>query len=188
MGYKLIVLEGLDRCGKTTVTNILAEKLHPSIVVRFPDRSTETGQLLDKFLKKQIYFSDHVTHLLYSANRYENEGQIRELLKTSHVICDRYWLSGTVYSVAKGLDINWCKNTDKFLPQPDATFFIDLPVEITSQRMKFGTEAHDKVEFQRRVYEIYKSPEIRDELQVIDGMQEPEKIAADILKWLDLLM
>lgn len=185
MGFKLVVLEGLDRCGKTTVSSILQKRLQPCTVIRFPNRATETGKLLDKFLMKQACFSSHTTHLLYSANRYEEEARIRNLLKSTHVICDRYWLSGAVYSTAKGLDFEWCKSTDKFLPMPDFTFFLDVPAEETSKRMHFGSEVHDKVEFQKRVYEIYKSRVKGEGVYEINGMQEPEKIVEEILKYLE---
>jgi dTMP kinase len=62
--YKLIVLEGLDRSGKTTVASILKEKLQPSVVIRFPNRTTETGKLLDMFLTKKVHFNSITTHLL----------------------------------------------------------------------------------------------------------------------------
>ncbi|ELA42162.1 thymidylate kinase [Vittaforma corneae ATCC 50505] len=184
MSFKLIVLEGLDRSGKTTVSSMLQQRLQPCTIIRFPNRATETGKLLDKFLKKQIKFSDHTIHLLYSANRYEEETRIRDLLKSTHVICDRYWLSGAVYSTAKGLDFEWCKSTDKLLPQPDFTFFLDVPVEETSKRTCFGNEVHDKIEFQRKVYEIYKSKVEEEGVYEINGLQEPEKIVEAILECL----
>lgn len=183
--FLLIVLEGLDRSGKTTVSSILANKIQPNRLIRFPNRSSETGKLLDKFLSKEIHFSNQTTHLLYSANRYEEEENIKKLLKESHVICDRYWLSGTVYSTAKGLDYEWCKSVDQYLPMPDYTFFIDVDPEETSKRMGFGDEVHDKIEFQRKVYNIYKNKAEEESVCVINGMQSSEKIAEDILDYLN---
>ncbi len=178
----LIVLEGIDCCGKTTASKILEKALNPSIRISFPDRTTQIGKLLDSFLKKEIKLSPIEAHLLYSANRYEKANFIRETLKHSHIICDRYWLSGAVYSAAKGLDFDWCKSVDKDLPIPDLTFFIDVDPEITTKRKVFGEEAHDQVDFQKKVYEIYNSQ--RDNVKnmiFIDGKHDPEAITKEIL-------
>jgi len=29
------------------------------------------------------------------------------------IICDRYWYSGVAYSLAKGMDFEWCLSSDK---------------------------------------------------------------------------
>jgi dTMP kinase len=91
----LIVLEGLDRSGKTTQVGLLEQqfvKLGRKVkVMRFPgmngalaqvkaadeahcshlDRSTPIGQMIDGYLRSQVEMDDHVIHLLFSANRWE---------------------------------------------------------------------------------------------------------------------
>ncbi|KAM0680025.1 hypothetical protein GINT2_001712 [Glugoides intestinalis] len=181
--YKLIALEGLDCSGKTTVSKILKERMQPSTLLRFPDRSSEIGVIIDKFLKKEIEVSSHSAHLLYSANRYEKVEEIKELLKHSHVICDRYWLSGAVYSTAKGLDYEWCKSSDRFLPEVDNLFFIDIPAKETAKRKGFGEEAHDKLELQEKVYAEYKKHLFNEGGVAIDGMKSPNEIADEILSF-----
>lgn len=164
-----IVLEGIDHCGKTSV----CKKLHKMIggeAIAFPDRTTETGKALNKFLKeynnskennkeiKNQFATDEINmkiHRLFSENRYEKAFFIEETRNHSNIICDRYWISGAVYSTAKGLDYQTCKETDAKLPMPDLTFFIDAPVE-TTKKYGFGDEAHDVEKLQRRIYEIYK--------------------------------
>jgi dTMP kinase len=93
-------------------------------------------------------------------------------------------MSGAVYSTAKGLDYDWCKSIDKYLPKPDYTFFIDISSDQTSRRVDFGTEVHDKTEFQKKVYNIYKDKAYDEHMHMIDGTQEPEKIADCIMKYL----
>ena len=39
---------------------------------------------------------------------------------------DRYVCSGRAYSLAKGLELNWCLASDKNLYKPDVTFYLDL--------------------------------------------------------------
>lgn len=181
MPYKLVVLEGLDCSGKTTVSKLLEKRLEPCIIIRFPDRSTGTGRIIDEFLKKKTEVSPHELHLLYSANRYEKAEYIASTLKHSNIICDRYWLSGAVYSSAKGLDYEWCKSVDRYLPRPDHMFFIDVSTECTSQRRGFGSEAHDIVEFQEKVYSLYKQHAKSENLVIVDGTKRPECLAEEIL-------
>ena len=185
MKFYLIVLEGTDCCGKTTVSKLLQQKLSPSIRMAFPDRTTEIGDLLDRFLKKKLVLTPIETHLLYSANRYEKASFIKKTLETSHIICDRYWLSGTVYSTAKGLDYNWCKIVDEKLPKADYTFFIDVDPKVTSERSTFGPEAHDKIEFQTEVYRIYKEKLKEEGVISIESGKTPEEIAESILSYLN---
>ena len=184
MAFKFIVLEGIDCSGKTTVSKLLGESLKPSTRITFPDRSTDIGHLLDKFLKKDLNLTPLAAHLLYSANRYEKAEYIKKTLETCNIICDRYWLSGAIYSTAKGLDFDWCKSIDRELPSPDYTFFIDVDTNVTSRRETFGSEAHDQVDFQSEVYRIYKEKAKEENLIIINGLQSSDKIVYDILEHL----
>lgn len=181
MPYKLLVLEGLDCSGKTTISKLLEQKLRPCITVRFPDRDSRTGRVIDGFLKKKTQISPHELHLLYSANRYEKAEYIMSALEHSNVICDRYWLSGTIYSAAKGLDYEWCKSIDRYLPKPDYLFFIDVDAENTSRRKGFGSEAHDEIKFQTKVYDLYKEHIESENMITIDGTGRPEDLVDEIL-------
>jgi dTMP kinase len=90
----LIVVEGLDRAGKSTQCARLVSNLehqgHKVKHMRFPgilritnaegavanqasftDRTTTIGSMIDTYLKNQIQSDDHVIHLLFSANRWE---------------------------------------------------------------------------------------------------------------------
>lgn len=180
--FFLIVLEGLDCCGKSTLSQILNRKLLPSIIIAFPDRKTATGLLIDKFLQKDVHITAEELHLLFSANRYEKKGLIEMALKESHVICDRYSLSGVIYSAAKGLDYNWCKNVESLLPKADFTFFINVNVEETSRRRNFGAEAHDRIDFQEKIFDLYHEKKYSENLILIDAALSPEEMADFIIE------
>jgi len=73
----LIVFEGCDRSGKTTVCKKLVEHFNGKESVkfmRFPDRTTEVGNAINSYLIGQRELDDHVIHLLFSANRWEKVG------------------------------------------------------------------------------------------------------------------
>jgi dTMP kinase len=54
----LIAFEGIDRSGKTTQAAMLQELLTNSQQIRFPNRETPVGQLINEYLTKQVTFSD----------------------------------------------------------------------------------------------------------------------------------
>ena len=71
----LIVLEGLDRSGKTSQSSKLLTYLeglgHSAELWRFPDRSTNVGKMISMYLSNKSQLDDHTIHLLFSANRWE---------------------------------------------------------------------------------------------------------------------
>ena len=70
-----VLFEGVDRCGKTTQARRLAEALaaggERAALMRFPDRETAIGKLIDGFLAQRAELDDRAVHLLFSANRWE---------------------------------------------------------------------------------------------------------------------
>lgn len=114
--------------------------------INFPDRSTIIGDLINRFLKNTQDLSNEVIHLLFSANRWERVNSIQEdLLAGTTVICDRYAYSGVVYSVAKGLDMDWCWAPDRGLLKPDAVFYLKANPDQLASRCNFGTERFVKI-------------------------------------------
>jgi dTMP kinase len=71
----LILLEGLDKAGKSTQCTRLTTSLealgHKVLHLRFPDRTTPIGKMIDAYLKGGSEVEDHAIHLLFSANRWE---------------------------------------------------------------------------------------------------------------------
>mgnify|MGYP006149273671 CR=1 FL=1 len=70
-----IVLEGVDRCGKTTQASLLVKHLIgiglATVAMRFPDRTTMVGDLINQYLQSKSELDDRAVHLLFSANRWE---------------------------------------------------------------------------------------------------------------------
>lgn len=74
--------------------------------INFPDRSTECGSLIGKFLTNKQEFADETIHLLFSLNRWEIKMKMEKLLMEGiTLVVDRYSYSGVAYSAAKG---NFC--------------------------------------------------------------------------------
>lgn len=158
----LICFEGVDRSGKSTQCEMLVQALRehyntPTKLISFPDRSTSTGKLIDAYLKRDTELLDgHAVHLLFSANRWEMMDKVRDALEDGiTVVMDRYAYSGVTFSVANGLDKEWCLQADKGLPKPDVVFFLDIPIAYAMQRADYGAERYEHEAFQRRVLAAY---------------------------------
>ena len=100
------MIEGADRVGKSTHAAQLVQGLqelgHEAKYLKFPDRTTVIGKMIDEYLRKSQVVDDHVVHLLFSANRWEwFERMKSELESGTNLIVDRYAFSGVAYSAAK---------------------------------------------------------------------------------------
>ncbi|GLB43336.1 putative thymidylate kinase [Lyophyllum shimeji] len=156
-----IVIEGLDRSGKSTQTALLLSRLEsariPAKLLKFPDRTTAIGKMIDSYLKSQSDLDDHAIHLLFSANRWELASSIEHLLAAgTTVVCDRYAFSGIAFSASKGLPYEWCRAPDVSLPAPDLAVFLDITPEAAKARGGYGEERYEKEEMQRRVREVFR--------------------------------
>ena len=73
---------------------------------------------------------NEAVHLLFSMNRWEMKRQLVDVLQSGQdVVCDRYAYSGVAYSVAKGLDFQWCLGADRGLVLPDLVLYFDASAD-----------------------------------------------------------
>ena len=141
-----VLLEGVDRCGKTTQCQLLLQRLLAAGIaaaaMRFPDRTTASGKIIDQYLQQKSEMDDRAIHLLFSANRWESAGALADQLQQgTTVVCDRYAYSGVAFSAAKVdakqqplLRLDWCQAPDKGLPAPDLVIFLSLTPEQAEAR------------------------------------------------------
>ncbi|PWA14417.1 hypothetical protein CCH79_00011077 [Gambusia affinis] len=184
----LIVLEGVDRAGKTTQCKKLVQALQqsgrPAEMMRFPDRSTTIGQLISAYLEKKSDLEDHTVHLLFSANRWELVPIMKKKLDQGiTLVVDRYAFSGAAFTSAKpGFCLDWCKRPDVGLPKPDLVMFLQLNPAEAALRGQFGNERYETSAFQKSVQErfeqLMKDPSVN--WKVIDASQNVEEVHADI--------
>jgi dTMP kinase len=146
--------------------------------IRFPNRESHIGQLINSYLSSASNLSDQTIHLLFSANRWEQARDIEEKLKAgTTLVCDRYAYSGVAYSSAKGLDKSWCKSGDVGLPRPDCIVFMNMPVEEATKRGQYGEERYEKIDFQRVIQQ--KFLELKEDDRVSAGGEEQEWFEVD---------
>ncbi|KAL3644025.1 dTMP kinase [Castilleja foliolosa] len=176
----LIVLEGLDRCGKTSqyarLQSYLEESGNAVELWRFPDRNTGVGQMISSYLVNQTNLDDRAVHLLFSANRWEKRSLMESKLRSgTTLIVDRYSFSGVAFSSAKGLDVEWCKAPEVGLLDPDAVIYLDISPEKVVERGGYGGERYEKLEFQKTVAQSYKA--LSDSTwKIVDGTLSIEDV------------
>ncbi|KAJ5573790.1 uncharacterized protein N7459_008217 [Penicillium hispanicum] len=185
----LIVVEGLDRAGKSSQCEMLRDYLeqrgHAVKYIRFPDRTTSIGKLIDSYLRGSVNQDDHSIHLLFSANRWEIAKNIEEdIARGTTVIVDRYSYSGAVYSAAKAnptLSLEWAWQPEIGLPQPDLCLFLSVSAEQAAKRGGFGAERYENEAMQRRVRELFRALfERQQDICIVDAGRSVEEVSQGI--------
>jgi len=193
-----IVLEGLDRSGKSTQAALLEARLKSAgsdvKLMKFPDRTTPIGKMIDSYLRSQADLDDRAIHLLFSANRWELASTIEATLRAgTTIVCDRYAFSGIAFSFSKdaGLTYEWCRAPDVGLPAPDLTLFLDVAPDTVKARGGFGEERYEREDVQRRVKEAFER--IGEEMGegilregawvIVEADREKEQVAEIIWDW-----
>lgn len=142
MRGKLIIFEGINGSGKSFYINKLInnEYLPNTVYFKFPDRTTSTGQKIDKFLKKEINISTNERKNLFINNILEQKINILNKLNQGlNVICDRYIISTLTYEYTEIINDIYNNNNlnqdtiltlinvikYKMLPKPDIIFLIN---------------------------------------------------------------
>jgi len=144
----LIAFEGLDQSGKQTQAELLRDRLIAADrlvrLLSFPAYETPIGAEIERALRGSRDYGADVMQLLYIANRYERKPQIEQERNAGTVlVCDRYLASSIAYGEAQGLDPGWLLEIQRYLPQPDITFLLDIAPEVSARRK---TEDRDRYE------------------------------------------
>ena len=183
-----ILLEGVDRCGKTTQAKKLVDHLSQTgktKLMRFPDRNTKIGQMINSYLTSATDLDDKAIHLLFSANRWEMASKMRELMESgTTLVVDRYVYSGVAFSASKkDMDLDWCMAPEAGLPEPDGVIFLDLAVEKSMARGAFGDERYEKEAMQRAVRDKFfklKDRTASPPWYVLDADKRIEELHAEV--------
>jgi dTMP kinase len=145
----LIAFEGLDQSGKQTQAERLRDRLtalgRAVRLVSFPDYATPIGMEIGRALRGEREWGADVMQLLYVANRYEWKAEIdRERAAGTILLCDRYLASSVAYGEAQGLDGSWLAEIQKYLPQPDVTFLLDIPPDVSARRKTADRDKYER--------------------------------------------
>ncbi|ACJ15681.1 thymidylate kinase [Thermococcus onnurineus NA1] len=193
-----IVIEGIDGAGKSTQARLLAEwfkKKGYDVVLTKEPTDTAFGKLIRRLVltggKEGIIDGARISHeaeaLLFAADRAEHVHKlIKPSLKTGKiVISDRYFYSSLAYQWARGLDLEWLIDLNRFAVRPDLVILLDLPVKESMKRINgrsIKTEFDKIAELQKKVRENYlKLAERFPEMRIVNALASVEDIHNDIV-------
>jgi dTMP kinase len=190
---KIIVIEGIDKAGKTTQANLLLKKLKGKKYTKldFPDYSTPVGREIKQFLDGKREYSDEVKMMLLSANRWEKKSEIESLIvKGTTVIMNRYYQSNLVYGISKGLKLNWLLALDEGLPKADLVVVIDIETNTLVRRSRNDTTDtfEQDLDLIRKVRRNYKMLAKKFNWHIIDGEDSVNIVNAQVLELVRKIM
>lgn len=151
----LIVVEGVDGCGKTSVVEALAKHLSCQSL-SFPDDTAVTGPLIRSYLRRE-WGAGEITErgisardaarvdpkmgaLVFQALQVTNRMERMTLLEaaaqhpTNHIVCARYWPSAWVYGQLDGLDPKFLVDIHESMAQPDLNLLLSVSPKIAMAR------------------------------------------------------
>lgn len=159
----LIVIEGVNGCGKSTIIKELESYFSNQLVrvYKFPDRSGFCGKQIDDHLHNKNTFA-YTYDLLaaFAANRLATKKSILADIDAGYlVICDRYYFSGIAYHVPLYASISTVRAYykvigyfDKDMPRPDIVYLIHG--EHLSKRSEMAQRYHYQPEWNVRLFHI----------------------------------
>ena len=124
----LVVLEGIDGCGKSTIAKAVVERLGDRAVLTREPTDSWIGRAVKEGDGKEI--SPYTDALLFMADRAQHTLEMAEMIRCGKlVVCDRYYHSTVAYQTAslrrKGLADNftWLLDSNTRISlKPDVTF------------------------------------------------------------------
>lgn len=147
----LIVLEGVDGAGKSTLQRGLASFLRglgKEVVCSREPTQGPYGQALREAARTARLPPEEELRLLIL----DRKAHLQELIEPARsrgaaVILDRYYFSTLAYQGAAGVDTQEILRLHQaFAPEPDVLLVLDLPVEIALQRIHSRGAARDDFE------------------------------------------
>jgi dTMP kinase len=188
---RLVALEGVDGCGKSTQAALLAKRL--SAVLTFEPGATSLGASLRGMLLDvdRPPVGPRAEALLMAADRAQHVSEVIEpaLARGSWVVTDRF--SGSTFAYqgyGRGIDPAELAPVVRWAAQgiePDLNVLLDLPVEVA--RARCGGSAPDRFEaqgdeFLDRVAAGFRALAAAgpDRWLVVDGAGSVEEVAAAV--------
>lgn len=164
---KFFVFEGIDGCGKSTQTKLLAEyfskKGFKVEKIDFPQHGERSSAMVDDYLTGKYgsssEVSPYVASIFYATDRYDASFKIKKWLSEGKiVVSDRYVVSNVGHQGGKMIKnkkewqkyVNWLYNLEYNIfgiPKPDYTFILKTSPGFS---LKLSNNITDTVKQNRR--------------------------------------
>lgn len=166
MSGTIIVIEGLDGCGKSTQLDLLKAQFADCRFITFPNYESPSGHLITQYLQGEFHEEDplrsaYSASSFYAADRYASykKDWEKDYLSEKTIISARYTTSNAFYQMTKLPRNEWESYADWLydfeyeklgIPKPDAVIFLDVPIEV-SQRLL--SQRYDGNEAKKDIHE-----------------------------------
>lgn len=198
-----IVLEGIDKAGKSTQAELLKKYFittgNKAIVSSEPTDGV-IGRLLREAMQNSILFIknrerfDEQMAYLFAADRhyhlYNDLDGVYKLIKQehSHVIATRYYFSSLAYNCNNQEEFDFVYSLNRRFPNPDLVIYIDISLEVSLSRIQNSNlqEVYETEEKLTRVRKSYHKifQDYQGKFLKIDGNDITEKIHQKIITYL----
>lgn len=192
MEGKLVVLEGLDGCGKSTqferLLRYCEERGIPVKGISFPDYEKESSALVRMYLNGAFGsrpgdVNAYAASAFYSVDRYASFqcGWKQAYEAGTLILASRYTTSNIIYQMTKLPKGQWKDYIDWLydfeftrmqLPRPDQVVFLDMPVKISQ-----------KLLFERYQGDLSRKDLHESDIIYLSLCREASTFAADYLGW-----
>lgn len=199
----LITIEGIDGCGKSTLSRALENELkkagHSVLLTREPG-ATALGKEVRALVQSTHGTTSLAEFFLFAADRAQHVAHVVKpaLEKGMIVISDRMADSSRAYQgYGRGLDLaridmvnNWAM--DGLVP--DLTLYVAVPVEVASSRIAARNEAttvfeQEKQDFFQRIAQGFEATFAqRSSVARLDGCQDKQVILEQALKAIETFL
>lgn len=184
---RIVVIEGMDKAGKTTQSRVLVSALRNKgklcASLDFPDYSTPIGREIKSFLDGKRDYPDETKLMLLSANRWERKETVDRMLSNGTIlVMNRYYHSNLAYGVSKNLELDWLMTLDRGLPKEDLCIVLEIRPTISESRSKHAGDLfeNDK-DLLKNVYKNYRKLAKLFNWKIINGERSKEEVSRDIL-------
>ena len=146
---KFITIYGINNIGKSTQAELLIENLkangYDAIYVKYPVYDLEpTGPIINNFLRGggEQKISEDELQMWFTLNRYQFEPKLKEWLREGKiVVAEDYSGTGIAWGSAKGGNLDWLINLNKYLLKEDFSIFLTGKRQMHA---KEGNHIHEK--------------------------------------------
>ena len=196
MRGKLVSIEGIDGCGKSTHTRLLARWLRArgyKVVVTDEPTNGPIGRVIKRILRGELRVPVAAEALLFAADRLHHlDKLILPAIRAGKiVITERYTYSSFAYQSARGLNLQWIAKINEKALRPDMAVLIDVPAEIALRRIK-GVRELDTFEkdlrLQRKVRVNYLRVSKKGGAKILDGNRPAREVQAKLRKLVEAVL
>lgn len=186
---RIIVLEGLDGCGKSTQLELAAQSLTERGTdcrrISFPEYGSDSGRLVSRYLNGDIpcegEIGAYAASSFYAIDRYISfvTDWRRDYERGATILSGRYTSSNIIYQMTKAENredfLNWLTDYEYNklgLPKPDMVIFLDMPPEVSQ---KLLSKRYEGDESKKDIHERNRA--------FLDECRKSALYAAELLGW-----